>query len=185
MLTARARKALKGCSSNLHKRHRINFFGQIFPIFIRHKFLPKYTHAHTFSPSTISFYFLLGFILLILFSGMRHSSWRWNQEIVFGTSVLLVRVSGGLMNVSHRPRWKAPAYLELKTSIWTPFRPACYIHSHTLSLTHSLTHTLSHTHSHTFSPSLSHTLTPPSQSKEIYARSPGKRASITWLADGS
>ena len=30
MLTARARKALKGCSSNLHKRHKINFFGQIF-----------------------------------------------------------------------------------------------------------------------------------------------------------
>jgi len=152
MLTARARKALKGCSSNLHKRHRINFFGQIFPIFIRHKFLPKYTHAHTHTPSTISFYILLGFNLFILFSGMRHSSWRWIQEIVFGTNVLLVRVSGGLMNVSHRPRWKAPAYLELKTSIWTPFRPACYIHSHTL-FTHSLTHTLT---PHTLSPSLTH-----------------------------
>ena len=51
-------------------------------------------------------------------------------------SVLLVRVGGGLMTVSHRPRWKAPAFLKPITSIWISIS-TCLLPTHTLTHFHT------------------------------------------------
>ena len=177
MLTARARKALKGCSSNLHKRHRINFFGQIFPIFIRHKFLPKYTHTHTHTPSTISFSILLGFIYFIFRNATLKLALK--SRNCFRDKCLIGESKRGADECLTSASLKGPC-LPWAKNLNLNSISTCLLHT----LTHSL-HTL-FTHSlHTHSLPLSHTFTPPSQSREIYACSPGKRASTTWLADGS